>query len=101
MSELRHSVPYSRKATSYLDLGDGLLKVREYVTFNEQLDCSTTARFARDETAITKSDDHVVNRGWRRPKVPLHVRFGRRLSVELRVVVDKRKILPLFSSWFV
>lgn len=40
-------------------------------------------------------DNHLMDRGWRNPKIPLHIGLRRRATVDLRVEVDERQVLTL------
>jgi len=42
-------------------------------------------------------DDHLMHRWCRYREVPLDVGFGRRTTIDLRVVVDEREVLALAS----
>jgi len=62
----------------------------------QQPDRSCLPRHTADQSLFFEFQNHLVNRGRRRLKVSFQVSFGWCATVHLRVVVDKRKVLPLF-----
>ena len=62
----------------------------------QQPDRSWLPRHTADQSLFFEFQNHLVNRGRRRLKVSFQVSFGWCATVDLRVVVDERKILTLF-----
>lgn len=71
------------------------LQVRELIPRQQEPNRAGFARLPLDQPLIVECDNHLVNRRGRDPEVPLHVAFGRWLSMNLRIVVDEGQVLPL------
>lgn len=77
-----------RRRFAEFEPGDVFLRDRD-----SQRSCGSLR--ATDQTESMKVDDHLMDDRRCDLKVSLHVRFGGRSPVDLRVRVDERQVLPL------
>jgi hypothetical protein len=70
-------------------------EVRQLRSRQSKPDRACGSWFAINVSARRKRLDHLVHDGWRDAEEPLKVGFGRRPSMDLRLVVDEREILSL------
>jgi hypothetical protein len=70
-------------------------EVRQLRSRQSKPDRACGSWFAINESARRERLDHLVHDGWRDAEELLKIGFGRRPSMDLRVVVDEREILSL------
>src|SRR2546426_9729456 len=76
--------------------GVSLRQVRQLLTCGEQPYGAPQAGSPFDQPLSLQREHHLVH-GWRcYAKIPFHVGLRRRSPVDLRVIVDKGQVLPLF-----